>query len=315
MCTNSQSDLDNATFADIRHKPSKPVPGSVPSRRRITAQNLIKKHRASISLKTELPDSAKPATIIDNPILPPNLNKTEPTPNSDIPKKRVIKTKPKVNSKRHNISPKPKPSLKAEPKLESPKLTLSKKGKSGEWHIKEFARIKHKKERKHNCPAVCNYTCNSTKLLNEHYRNSHPPIICKTCTKSFNNPSSYRRPSYWHKKSASSDMFHCNRCDYSCPFKSTLESHKDKHRRGYFFCFSAGCWKSFQCDSSLKAHVKLHNGKDIFCDRCDYVCKDVRYLAQHYRSHTKELKFYCHECNKGFSFYQQLKRHRCCTNT
>ena len=164
---------------------------------------------------------------------------------------------------------------------------------------------KYRKERKHKCPAECTW------LLNEHYRNSHPPIICKTCTKSFNNPSSYRRHSYWHKKSVSSNMFHCNRCEYSCPFKSTLESHKDKHRRGYFFCFSAGCGKSFQRDSSLKAHIKLHNGKNIFCDRCDYVCKDVRYLTQHYRSHTKELKFFCRECDKGFSFYQQLKRHRC----
>ena len=234
--------------------------------------------------------------------------KTEPVSKENSSKKchtyitsKKIKTKPKPFTKRDNIKPKPK--SKSDVPADTPKLKLSKKGKTGEWHIEEYARLKYKKEHKHNCPAVCKFSCNSTKLLNEHYHTSHPPIIFKTCAKSFNNPSSYRQNSYWHKKSASSNMFNCDRCDYSCPFKNTLESHKDKHRRGYYFCFSARCGKSFQRDSSLKAHLKLHNGKNIFCDHCDYACKDVQYLTQHYRSHTKELKFFCSSCNKGFSFY------------
>ena len=288
MCTNSQSDSDSASFTDTRQKPIKPLPGLVPSHSRITAQKLINKHRESKGSRTEFPEYSTDTNpnITDDeydgdteeyevkPIPSPASMtiKTELTPESDTPKKRGRKTNtvPNANHKKRKKSmhpePKPKPKVKVEPKMESPKIKLSKGGKSGEWHIKEFARVKYKKERKHKCPAVCNYSCNSTRLLNDHYRKSHPPIICKTCTKSFNNPSSYRRHSYWHKKSASSDMFRCNRCDYSCPFKSTLESHKDKHRRGYFFCFSAGCGKSFQRDSSLKAHVKLHNGKTIHCD-------------------------------------------------
>ena len=54
MCTNSQSDSDNASFTETRQKPIKPLPGLVPSHSRITAQKLINKHRES--KRTELPE-------------------------------------------------------------------------------------------------------------------------------------------------------------------------------------------------------------------------------------------------------------------
>ena len=135
-----------------------------------------------------------------------------------------------VDSTRNKVPKKLVQSVKSEPLPSLKPLRLSKTCSKGEWHIVEHGHLKYKKKRKHNCPSVgCDYKGDSTRLLNDHYRRSHPPIKCNDCNRLFSNPSSSRRHSYWHKKSSGGDMFHCNRCEYSCPFESTLRAHKDKH--------------------------------------------------------------------------------------
>ena len=331
MCKDS-SDSDEDLDRNRQKIKEKPLPGTGPSLSRLRAQELISRHRVidhpsdPVHLETSSDLEVKynafdkidysgdtdEYTVPSKPIIKPEqddtfteqpigtdnvfINKTVKAP--DKPSKPKPKRKPTKSIKNRNMAP----SI----------LKLKKSGSKGEWEIKSYARVKHRKVRSHKCPAnSCHFKGESTHKLNEHYRSSHPPLPCKFCQKLFNNPSSLRHHSYWHSKINSSGMFKCNRCSYSCPFESTLNAHKDKHRRGMYSCFSSGCGKTFRRESSLNAHVKLHTGKDIHCDKCDYVCRDQRYLTQHYRSHTKEKKFFCNTCGKGFSFYQQKKRHHC----
>ena len=338
MCkSSSSSDEDSDDNTNKNKSKEKPLPGAAPSLSWLRAQELISRHRVTnhphdpIHAGTSSdPDSknnvtdtvdysgdtdeytvptildSEPETVGDNPTELPNgtgdLTITNPAKTFVKPPKPRQKQKPTKSVKSQNTA--------------SPVLKLKKGGSKGEWQIKGYARVKYKKARSHRCPASsCKFTGKSTRKLNEHYRSLHPPLLCNICQKSFTNPSSLRRHSYWHTKSTSSGMFQCNRCSYTCPFESTLNAHKDKHRRGMYSCFSSGCGKTFRRESSLNAHVKLHTGKDIHCDQYEYVCRDQRYLMQHYRSHTKEHKFFCKLCGKGFSFYQQKKRHQCDLNS
>ena len=221
-----------------------------------------------------------PSSLVINPEpIEDNLNK-QPTGTDNL----IINKSTKTSEKSYKSKQKQKPTKSVKNQNTAPSiLKLKKGGSKGEWQIKGYAHVKHRKTRSHRCPAnSCKFKGESTRKLNEHYRSSHPPLLCNICQKCFNNPSSLRRHSYWHSKNTSSEMFKCNRSRYTCPLESTLNAHKDKHRRGMYSCFSSGCGKTFRWESSLNAHVKLHTGKDIHCDKCEYVCRDQRYLTQHY---------------------------------
>ena len=64
MCNKSQSDSDNASFTEVKSKPTKPIPGMVPSHIRVTAQNLIVKRRALKGLNTQFPEYSTDSDLI-----------------------------------------------------------------------------------------------------------------------------------------------------------------------------------------------------------------------------------------------------------
>ena len=190
-----------------------------------------------------------------------------------------------------------------------PNKTVTMKTSSGQLDIEHKGIRIRKPTRKHGCPKY-KFIGNSNREINNHYRNNHQPLLCKYCAKAFNNPSSYRRHMYKHTKAAEK-YFTCYRCDKSFPFESQLTSHKDINRRlATFHRFFPGCTKYFRRETTLVAHLKIHNGPTLHCDKCDYTCKDQHYLSQHYRCHTGEKKYFCQKCDEGFWFYQQWKRHR-----
>ena len=210
-----------------------------------------------------------------------------------------VKNKTIASSGVQNTSQKPKPIPK--------KVVMT--TSNGQLNIEHKGLKLSKPPRNHGCPK-CKFVGSSNKEINNHYRNNHQPLPCKYCSKTFNNPSSYRRHKYLHTK-PTENLFTCYRCNKTFPFESQLTSHKDIHRRlATFCCFSPGCTKFFRREATLVAHLKIHNGPTLHCDQCEYTCKDQRYLSQHYRCHTGEKKYPCGKCSEGFTFYQQLKRHR-----
>ena len=184
--------------------------------------------------------------------------------------------------------------------------------KWGKLETTEYALVKPKTRHTFKCSA-CEVVCHSTKEMNIHYADIHPPLNCGQCRQTFNNPSSLRQHSYNHIKTEGTHP--CERCGEVFPFEGQLKQHRFKHRtiRDYP-CLQGGCKRSFFRKKDLKAHVKQHTGPDIKCRFCDYTAKDICYVHQHERVHSKEPKYRCPMCNKGFRFYQQKKRH-VCTNT
>ena len=303
MCNTDSSSTDETTPS----KQTKPVPGALPSLSRMRAQELISRHRittegllpkvkqndkdtAGYSGDTEYysDEDAKSSNI--------SSHQDDKPPVSPINK---VKDKTIASSGVQNTSQKPKP------KPKKVVMTTSK----GQLNIEHKGLKLSKPPRKHGCPK-CKFIGSSNKEINNHYRNNHQLLPCKYCSKTFNNPSSYRRHKYLHTKPME-NLFTCYRCNKTFPFESQLTSHKDIHRRlATFRCFSPGCTKFFRREATLVAHLKIHNGPTLHCDQCDYTCKDQRYLSQHYRCHTGEKKYSCVKCSEGFTFYQQLKRHR-----
>ena len=296
MCnSNSSSDAEPAV------KPLKPLPGHFPSSSRLRAQELINKHRIP---KSEC-DSDGYSGDTEDCTDTENVNKHDKEHASNVSCSNM-----KLEPPDTNLDPS-KPTISEEsnkPKTKRKILTKT-KTKGGQLDVEVKGILKSKKIRKSSCPK-CKFSGFSTKELNEHYRKTHQPIPCTSCSKTFNNPSSHRRHRYTHTKS--SNTFSCHRCSKTFPFESQLRSHKDIHRRlSTFACFAAGCKKVFRREATLIAHVQQHNGPLIKCDQCEYTCRDQRYLTQHYRTHTGAKPYDCKNCAKNFTFYEQWKRHKC----
>ena len=304
MCkSESSSSTDDTTPS----KQTKPIPGALPSLSRMRAQELISRHRIKTDgLVPKVTQNDKDTAgysgdteyYSDEDAISSNSNYHHDDKSSASPTNKV-NNKTIASSGVHNTSQKPKP------KPKKVVMTTS----NGQLNIEHKGLKLRKPTRKHGCPK-CKFVGSTNKEINNHYRNNHQPLPCKYCSKTFNNPSSYRRHKYLHTK-PTENLFTCYRCNKTFPFESQLTSHKDIHRRlATFRCFSPGCTKFFRREATLVAHLKIHNGPTLQCDQCEYTCKDQRYLSQHDRCHTGEKKYSCGKCSKGFTFYQQLKRHR-----
>ena len=304
MCKSGSSSAENDTTPS---KQAKPLPGSIPSLSRLRAQELISRH----CIKLDVPSQGTTQTdtdldrysgdtecYSDNDAISSNKGSAKPmtlSPKTDKPKRKV-KTKPIVSSGVQN-TPTPKPK------------SVTMQTSNGKLEIRHKGIRIQKTIRKHGC-LKCKFVGDSNREINNHYRNNHQPLPCKYCSKSFNNPSSYRRHKYKHTKTEDKS-FTCYRCNKTFPFESQLTSHKDIHRRlATFRCYFPGCTKYFRREATLVAHLKIHNGPILQCDQCDYTCKDQRYLSQHYRTHTGEKKYFCQKCDEGFIFYQLFKNTR-----
>ena len=105
----------------------------------------------------------------------------------------------------------------------------------------------------------------------------------------------------------------CDKCGKEYPFESDLNRHKIKHRNKEIkthVCMAAGCEWSFMRKADLVSHAQNHSGMVHKCDQCEYSATDIRYLKQHQRKHSNDLRIKCNICGRGFRYFTQMKRHR-----
>ena len=152
----------------------------------------------------------------------------------------------------------------------------------------------------------CNQVFNAVKDLNQHHRDSHPPVKCDMCMEYFSCPNEMLKHKYKHYEI----MFECAICEKGFTFESQYVAHKMKHRKSPGHqCIK--CQKWFMRSSELTAHLITHGKNYSYCKEpgCNYKNKDPRNVRAHARRHSDVLSFKCPKCNKGFKWCAQCKRH------
>lgn len=132
--------------------------------------------------------------------------------------------------------------------------------------------------------------------------------------------------------------FHCEHCNFSCDFKSTMTAHSRRHStvkkykcahcdymcndtsrmKDHLLCHTTE--KFFKCDHcdfsckrrmGLKDHMKIHTGEKPFsCHLCDYKCRSNDGLKSHIAKHSGHKPFTCDICGQGCSSFYLLKKHK-----
>ena len=221
----------------------------------------------------------------------------------------------RIRAREHNRNVKnKKPKLSKESVTEGfsdhdgPKQRTTEKPVKGKIDIKTYGIPKTVKERKMKCPS-CPKICSSTKERNDHHKSAHGNLSCAVCNEQFSTPSALDKHKYVHTER----KFKCIDCNESYPFKSQLMEHRLKHRTSKSFqCMSAHCGKWFKMESSLKKHVKVHDGVVYKCrvkKKCDYKNTDIRNVRAHEKTHSKILGYGCEKCGKTFKYWMQMDRH------
>ena len=166
-------------------------------------------------------------------------------------------------------------------------------------------KCKHVKPRKFTCVG-CNESFNSQRELNDHFRNTHPPVKCDLCLEYFDTLATMLQHKYKHYEF----MFECKVCDHGFQFLSQLREHMRVHQsQGDWVCFKPKCGKHFKWESELNAHLLVHNKVQLQCDQCPYHNPDPRNLRAHKQRHDDSRPFKCAQCGKRFKWVQQRKRH------
>ena len=94
----------------------------------------------------------------------------------------------------------------------------------------------------------------NNKELNDHFRSSHPPLMCSDCKKLFPTPSAFEKHKYTHYDF----MYECETCNKGFHFESELSVHRRKHIADQgLVCFHTKCGKRFKRSSELNAHLKI----------------------------------------------------------
>ena len=185
--------------------------------------------------------------------------------------------------------------------------TERKKGKGkGQLVVQNFQLVRNRRPKcKFSCVG-CPQKFDNNRELNDHFKNSHPPLTCSDCKKLFLTPSAFEKHKYTHYEF----MFECGKCNKGFHFESELLAHRRKHISDQgLVCFHANCGRRFKRSSELNAHLKKHTGKPIKCAYCDYTNKDIRNVRAHTRVHLDVQGFVCAKCSKRFKWGSKKKRH------
>ena len=165
-----------------------------------------------------------------------------------------------------------------------------------------------KRLRSYRCP-TCKEQFRRLALLNDHYKNTHSPILCEDCTNEFCTPSALERHAYLHKLLD----YTCTICDKQFPFASDLEQHKISHVKvKTHHCTQENCDRSLFNKGDLSKHMLTHSSKSWKCQLCDYTSKDKPNLKSHMHVHSNLKRYICVTHSRLFKYHKQLSRHLPC---
>ena len=168
-------------------------------------------------------------------------------------------------------------------------------------------KLKHKRRRtrKFRC-GKCDRSFESQREVNNHFKDTHPPVKCDFCDRSFACPASMLKHRYSHYET----MIECDTCGKGFQFRSQLTEHRRIHQViGDWVCFKPGCGKRFKRESELDAHLYNHRTTKLKCDQCTYENVDPRNIRAHKWKHSDKKSFICKECGAAFTWVQQRRRH------
>ena len=159
------------------------------------------------------------------------------------------------------------------------------------------------KKQTYKC-GVCSAKKSSMQLLNTHHKCHHGPQMCGICGCVFNLATSLNRHMYSHDE----QHFNCDKCDFTCHFKSELLTHKISHwKTPTHQCMTVNCGRWFKCKWELTIHVCTHEEGSFKCDECDYTAKIEKHLKEHKKRHMGDLPYHCKACDKRFKYCSGLK--------
>ena len=209
-------------------------------------------------------------------------------------------TKDNTTGKKNTLPAAPPPASENNQEL-STKGTLQTKT----YTLKKKTNTKH---RSFKC-SECDVVKKSIQELNIHHEECHKPQICGICGKLFKLASSLARHMYEHNR----PKYRCDQCDYTCQFKSELQTHKIMHRKNPSYqCMKANCTKWFMRNWDLTLHLQKHDGvrHDCAYEGCQFSTNTKKQLKEHQKSHQDDHQHVCAICGKGFKYRSGLKRHR-----
>lgn len=108
-----------------------------------------------------------------------------------------------------------------------------------------------------------------------------------------------------------SKMISCNLCDKSFTKQCYLTQHINTHHSGEKPFKCEVCGKKFARAEILQNHRTKHDSslKTFQCESCPKTFNHKIDLKRHALNHEKFKPFYCSDCKKGFSRYDQMMKH------
>ena len=144
------------------------------------------------------------------------------------------------------------------------------------------------------------------KEVNDHFKETHPPVKCDYCDRFFSCPASMLKHRYSHFET----MIECDTCGKRFQFQSQLNEHLHTHHAvGDWVCFRLQCGKRFKRESELDAHLFNHHKTKLKCDQCTYENPDPRNMRAHKRKHSDVKSFFCKVCGQSFTWVEQCRRY------
>ena len=174
---------------------------------------------------------------------------------------------------------------------------------------------------------LCEYKNTSLQTVKNHIKVKHLGEALYSCTecdiqffarKQYYNhrvrfhPSQVRKRPFPVKKEHAKILSCCPDCSFTAAAQSDFNVHRAIHvvSKGELFTCNV-CLIDFKTQNGLKTHYGMSHrkGEPLTCDLCSKTFGTNGELEAHIQRHTRDFKFCCDKCEKGFVSKRRLKDH------